>query len=654
MKKVYLFILLAFTLSGVSAQKTSDYVVQVHAQVKANPPSITLQWAPDDSVTTYAIYRKAKTAKIFPGIPSKVFSSGATGITTWTDTGVKVGVEYEYKIYKAVTRHYTVAAYGYISAGINIPPVNFRGKMILLVDSAFATSLSSEIERLKWDLRGDGWVLLTHVVGRNEKVEDVKKIITSLYLSDKTNVNALFLLGHIPVPYSGDLNPDAHPDHLGAWPADVFYGDIDGIWTDQSVNNAASSSKNNVPGDGIYDQNLLPSDVELQVGRVDMYNMPAMGKTENELMRRYLNKDHDFRTRAFVAKEEALVDDNFGIFNGEAFAASGYRNFAPMIGDSGISAGDLLQSSINKTWLLGYACGGGTYQSAAGVGTTDSFAADSSRIVFNMMFGSYFGDWNTRDNFLKAPLAGKGMALTSCWSGRPYWEMHHMALGENIGYSARLTQNNLATYYYSYAGNGIHIALMGDPSLRLHTIKPPSKLKLQPKQSDTSVSLKWNASKDKVLGYRIYRAHSLNDSFHFVGNTSGDTFFIDQSPGNGNNIYMVRAMTLQKSGSGTYYNQSEGAFDSTSIISTGIADIKIQPFDFEIYPNPSTGKFYILLPENKNVKISVADALGRSIYSKNISGQQISQIDLTGQAKGIYFISIANTHSTVVKKFIIE
>jgi hypothetical protein len=61
--------------------------------------------------------------------------------------------------------------------------------------------------------------------------------------------------GHVPVPYSGNFNLDGHDYHFGAWPADVFYGDMDGVWTDSSVTQTiASDPRNwNVPGDGKFD-----------------------------------------------------------------------------------------------------------------------------------------------------------------------------------------------------------------------------------------------------------------------------------------------------------------------------------------------------------------------------------------------------------------
>ena len=41
----------------------------------------------------------------------------------------------------------------------------------------------------------------------------------------------------VTLPYAGNIAPDDHPNHKGAWPADVFYGEMNGTWTDESVNN---------------------------------------------------------------------------------------------------------------------------------------------------------------------------------------------------------------------------------------------------------------------------------------------------------------------------------------------------------------------------------------------------------------------------------
>ena len=55
------------------------------------------------------------------------------------------------------------------------------------------------------------------------------------------DLESVFLLGHVPVPYSGQINPDGHSNHVGAWAADVYYGELDGNWTDVTVNNTSAS-----------------------------------------------------------------------------------------------------------------------------------------------------------------------------------------------------------------------------------------------------------------------------------------------------------------------------------------------------------------------------------------------------------------------------
>ena len=98
-----------------------------------------------------------------------------------------------------------------------------------------AGPLAAELTRLEQDLAGDGWTVMRRDVSRTDSPANIKAIIKGVYSADQANVKSVFIFGHVPVPYSGKLNPDGHPDHLGAWPADVYYGDMDGSWTDSTV-----------------------------------------------------------------------------------------------------------------------------------------------------------------------------------------------------------------------------------------------------------------------------------------------------------------------------------------------------------------------------------------------------------------------------------
>ncbi|MBV8882013.1 MAG: hypothetical protein JO332_18805, partial [Planctomycetaceae bacterium] len=438
--------------------------------------------------------------------------------------------------------------------GIDVPLRDQRGKVVLVVDSAQAEPLVEPLRRLERDLAGDGWVVVRLDVDPKATPPAVKARIREVYEADRDAVRAVFLFGHVPVPYSGDLNPDGHPDHKGAWPADAYYGDMDGEWTDATVDSpkASRAENKNVKEDGKFDPSRLPSPVELQVGRVDLSQMPAFGKSETELLRRYLDKDHAFRHGRLEAVRRGLICDKFGDFRGESFVSSGWRNFAPLVGDAQVRAADWFTGLGAESYLVAQGSGAGGFQSCAGVGTTADFAAKPTKAVFTLLFGSYFGDWDSRDNLLRAPLASESHGLVSVWAGRPHWYLHPMALGETVGYCTRLTQNNRGLYSPagSFAG-GVHIALMGDPTLRLHVVAPPSAPTL------AAGKLSWTASPEAGATYHVYYAADAKASFTRLTEAPlGATTYVAGKPG----LYMVRAIRLETGASGSYWNASQGVF----------------------------------------------------------------------------------------------
>jgi hypothetical protein len=570
---------LAF-ISQVTAQSVRDYAVEISASVQTAPPQIQLFWLGDPNTISLDFYRRTPNTPDW-GAPISL----ALNATNYVDTNVVVGSAWEYRVSKYTG---SVVGEGYIYAGMELPLVESRGKVIVIVDQTHAVSLATELARLQQDLVGDGWTVLRHDVARmavdpantsssvwttrSNELANVKALIKADYNADPANVKSVFLFGHVPVPYSGNINPDGHPEHQGAWPADGFYGDMNGIWLDTSMDTTLNPTQpsdqraRNVPGDGKFDRGAWPlsggvAEVELQVGRVDLANLPAFPQTEQELLRQYLNKDHAFRHRWFTMEGHGLIDDELGVFDGEAFAACGWRSFAPFFGSTVTVAADWLTTLLTQNYLWGYGCGSGTYTGASGVATTSQLVTSDPRVVFTMLFGSYFGDWDSQDNLLRASIATTNYTLTSVWAGRPKWVVHHMALGETIGFAAKVTQNNTAA---NYSVNGfdhqICIALMGDPTLRMHIVAPPSAF-LVSSDGSGRVSLSWNASPDSVIGYHVYRAPTAAGPFTRLNSAllTGTNY---TDPVITTNVYMVRAVKLEVSGSGSYYNASQGIFQS--------------------------------------------------------------------------------------------
>ena len=532
----------------VRADSTWVYAVQISASVQTSPAAITLSWKPDEyGAASYTIFRKSRDATVWGA--GTVLSGSASN---YVDMSVAAGGAYEYQIVKAASLGY--AGYGYIYAGINAPLVEDRGKIILVVDNTYAANLSAELLALQMDLAGDGWTVIRRDVSRSDTPDKVKAIIVNDYQSDPARVRAVFLFGRVPVLRSGSLNVDGH--QARPMPADAYYGDMQGLWNNPSY---------------------LPSDVELMVGRVDLFNLPgnlapAPWPSELELLRNYLKKDHNWRHQKLHIPRRALLGNRIGDASGLAYAASGFRSFEPLAGLGQIFLANELDSAPpEQRWismltagpyLLSYACGGGDYTSMSAMGTHGQyFVGQDARAVFFMMYGSWFGDWDSTDNLMRSVLATPTMGLTCCYSGRPHWFLHHMGLGEPIGYSARLAMNN-STLYKTQTNaftRGVHIALLGDPTLRLHPVAPPDALTAVPGAQGTV--LNWAASPDSVVGYHVYRAASALGPFTRLTSALVTTSsFTDTTLSADPKTYMVRAVKLESTPSGTYYNPSQGIF----------------------------------------------------------------------------------------------
>ncbi|MFN0035054.1 MAG: hypothetical protein ACKVUS_08310, partial [Saprospiraceae bacterium] len=556
-------------INALQAQTSKDATVPITATLNTGPTSITLNWA-NPGNTDLLILRRTKGQAGNAWVLA--FNATGSNLNSITDIGVANGQIYEYVIQRILkTVSDTIVAFGYAHVAINANPVNSRGKVLIFVDSTTADATGAELVRLKNDMRGDGWWPIAFHTGPSSTVQSVKNQIIASYNADPLNVKAVLLIGTVPIPYSGNANWDGHPEHAGAWPSDAYYADVNGTWTDVSENNVtpARAANVNIPGDGKFDQSVMPTAAELQVGRIDFRRLdaPAFGAADHAaLVKRYLEKNHRWRTGQYVVSNKALVDDNFGYFGGEAFAADGYRNAYPLVGEANVVTADFFNDTDAQSFLLGYGAGGGWYTSASGVGSSANFATDSVNIVFSNLFGSYFGDWDYETNpFMPSALASRGGILTCSWAGRPHWFNQAFASGETIGYCTWETMNTQFNngFFGSAGESGAHVALLGDPTLRAHVVKPATNLTAAA-MGCNGVVLNWTASPDAVTGYHIYRALSQDGPYlRLTVSPITATTYTDNAPILDTLYYQARAIqNVSTPGGGTYANNAVGPIQS--------------------------------------------------------------------------------------------
>jgi len=291
---------LIFTLSMQRGEADSTWVsaVPLSASLQESPPQITLSWEPDPyGATAYYVYRKFKTDGAW-GDPIAVLAGWNH---SFTDTAVAIGQAYEYQVAKDGPGY---RGFGYIFTGIKVPPLDFRGKVVLIVASDIASYIATELAQLQSDLAGDGWQVIRHDVSPGDAPDSVRSLIKADYYSDPANVNTVFLIGRVPILYSGNLNYDSHG--YRAMAADGYYGDMNDDW----------------PTDPASSPSFFPSDVRLMVGRVDFRDMTVAGN-EGDLLRQYFNKDHNWRFKYLTVPRRALMANGIGDIGGIAPAATG-------------------------------------------------------------------------------------------------------------------------------------------------------------------------------------------------------------------------------------------------------------------------------------------------------------------------------------------
>lgn len=663
--RIVLFSLVLNLTTLVNGQTFDDYrSVMASATVNADDQEITLTWNVVTHATSYAIYRRTLGSDDW----GDALATLGGNESTYTDQDVLSGLVYEYAIIKITNVQEPFASSGtpcqgssYIAAAIDRPAQHDRGSILLLITDTINRSLTSEIETMKNDMVGDGWNVYTVEVTPSQDVEAIRDMIWTQ--ASGAGCDAVLMLGNVPVPYSGNYcsssapsPPDGHNQsdansHCGAWPADVYYGAFNGSWTDGVTNTLAKRAENdNVPGDGKFDNVRIPGMVNIAVGRIDLSRLPTFSETEIELTRRYLNKLHEFKMAQTNFVKKAVVENNFSQY-GEGFASGSIHDFAAHVGETNIVKADIFTTTANAIHQFSYGAGAGWYTSCSGYGNTASFTTRNPGL-FSYIFGSFFGDYDIADNFMRASLAANEGGLVCTWSGRPKWITHTLAIGENFADVTLRTQNNYWDYDGLFFQNAPHISLLGDVTLRTDMIAPVTINSLEKVNNNANVKITWNsADLSGEYGYYVYRSHHPERGFVLMNNVkTTDTSMIDIQPYEGTNYYMVRVAQKTTTSSGTYDNLSIGIKDMITGVNGQLASVDpITEQQVRVYPSLAHDIIIIERETAESKPYSIVNGLGQEVASGDLLGKQ-QTLNVSGLAPGGYIIRIGSAYQRFIKE----
>jgi hypothetical protein len=99
------------------------------------------------------------------------------------------------------------------------------------------------------------------------------------------------------------------------------------------------------------------------------------------------------------------------------------------------------------------------------------FNQPEPKIGFYVLEGSFFGDFNLENNFLRGCLGTPTYGFASFWTSE--WEFQDCALGAPIGFAMLRTLNDGFLFHF---GGDRELSIIGDPTLRLQITAPPADL----------------------------------------------------------------------------------------------------------------------------------------------------------------------------------
>lgn len=554
-------------------------VAVLTARVSLDPVAVTLRWF-DLSGGAVHVRRRPVGAAEWTLLTNRWTRPSFTD----TDPALQRGATYEYEV-GSRTALVSLAA----------PPVLPRGRVVLLVERSVARGLDADLDQLQSDLVGDGWTVARHTVPRHDdqawnrqainleyadNLRRIKELIRAEFAGSPAGSGAVFLIGHVTIPYAGAGSEDGHFEMAGAWPADAWYGDLDGEWSDHAVDNGARVTnpiRRNVPGDGKFDAATFRGPittpggihgVELAVGRIDFARLPAFrGRSEVELLRQYLRKAHRYRFKELTFPPAVRVGSYFySPFSpvGRALNENALLLASRLDGLGRLSHGDAFSPGFPCLWAVqgGY----GAYdtlhnarQAAAEQGvtpvTTEALATGQIRpaAAFYLLKGSYFGDWNNYQNdLLRALLALPDSGLAACWTYDTLWRYEPLGIGGTLGEGFVRTARGGASTRTTF--------LLGDPTLRAVVTAPPPRATGQRRGRD--VQLRWDPSPEADAGYVVLRSRAgAEGPFEPVtARPVMATAFTDGTAPAGRPVYQIRAAQRVETGSGIFTNLSQAVF----------------------------------------------------------------------------------------------
>ncbi len=500
-----------------------------------------------------------------------------------------------------------------------------------------------------------------------ETVSEIRSRIQDLYqdapMDDKPR--QLFILGHVPLPRCGASEvaaPDQHNENKGARGCDAYYADIDGIFTDTATfdpGNLVDPLLVNRPGDYKWDQDFLPSEVELAFGRVDFADLTDLAEEEMDLLRSYLNRLSNYRNVA----PGFDMGNRTAFFQGFDNSNDGSYRSLPSVS----SAAGVLQNvagANHPQWVKEQ----GPFQIymqnrfVPEIADWENYGMEATVFTSDQSYWG-FGDLPQGQSIysrIRALLGVESKCLVTLWTTTGLNIFHQLGTGMNLGESLlEIINHNRENQKLEKPPqdfdtpqwwNRTHFAYYGDPSLRLYQVAPVVDLKIE--AGAIGARLSWSASPDAAIeGYHLYRSASEWGPFEKITATVQTGLSYEDPDYQVGDWYLVKAVAIESTGAGLFYNSSLGRLVQGEF---SVATQKPSSNNsLQIFPQPTSDVLFVET-DSPWQSLSLSSITGQLLEYWPGSGRARQKLELGHLPAGIYLLAVEQKEGIQYQKIILE
>lgn len=383
-----------------------------------------------------------------------------------------------------------------------IPPDNIihpptLGRICIVVEWTILYGVQSALQQYQQDLAQAGYTSV--IYSTSGSAESLRGHLAKLHAEPESLVGAV-LIGNIPYIVYEVMN-DFHDDNSRTYqnfPCDLFYMDLDGIWSD--VLNDEQVIANN----GKYDTRTGNLDIEIWVSRIKTDTLTSLNGAGATLINTYFNKNHRFRIGSLAPAKQGLVyDDDDWEYWGDADRLNvqriyGSGNVTTIFDAEITTAADYKQNRLTQIFEMiairshGWAGGHGFYQNGKTVMNfiyqTDYTTLDPQALFYSLFVCS--GSDYTAQDYLAGTIAfnpdNSGLVAWGSTKTGGMWHggTFYMTLGGagTIGDAFKKWFNEVQSVYSGYYGQSYvaswwyGMVIIGDGSLKITKTCQPGDL----------------------------------------------------------------------------------------------------------------------------------------------------------------------------------